>query len=819
MVSKIKNQLFFVLIFLAFIKVEAQNFTKAPILITPEEDWEITRQALSFRYVAPNENSFKNEIKDNFDINKSGASVNLKKHSAQKAVYRIQIATKKNFASSKIKYNKHIKMWSRQHGTTQHVPDMVLPAGTYFWRMRCEVGSRTGPWSSARKIKLVNRSNASSPRYNISRTNPLFMIADADTERIFANDSQLFADFKKNAFSKNDFSSGKRKHVAVIPDDRTKTTDRFEKANNYSLDAIKDNLDKIKNWGYKTMVFHQYSLAEQDWVYNNYSNCIGTYTGETEDLVRLYGTGGSDGFNEETYRYLERSLQLAKIHGGYFMNAKHFATGALVARDDEPYFHNSTVDGLLDSYKNQFILGAKDTSTKAKHIQESYYFGLWLDGKIKNHCVWIENYFQRDASDAFPSLYPVIGGDRNDTYTPVTLMAKEILYGAANGATVFVIRDNDNSTDNGKTRSVLRDHIFKLFEKIIDEELIASLSQMRAKNDRALRYVTSDQNGSRDKSDITTIYQKYEPLYHKLFSIRNFGKEKMSTDLIPDNGGAYGMFPIVSKFGGASSSSWSVTRHTINQVDSNSEVNSLFNNAAPHSGSAWVSKNGNNYIILNSYENNQREVGGNILDNQNYNISFSSANYINKIKGNVNFSTYVVAKVLNSGNRMRLFANTHRYDQHLIKNGLKTVDLETKNTVITVNADSKPDVSTTPSSALVSANWNNTKKEMKITVKHLKSYDDIVTIDVRKPSASTLVFVSDKVLDADQEEFSAVTISPNPAEDVVNFGGKFNTWNIKDVNGQTVLSGSSSLVNTSELSSGMYFVIFDTGTVEKLIIK
>ncbi|NJB82842.1 T9SS type A sorting domain-containing protein [Wenyingzhuangia aestuarii] len=805
----------------------AQNFyPKAPILITPEEDWNVTKEALSFRFVAPNNQKFLDTIKNNFSVNKSGSSVNLLTHNKQKAVYRVQISKSTSFGGTNKVYNKHIKLWSRQHGTTQHIPNVNLAAGTYYWRMRCETldaGTvNVGPWSVKRKLILVNTPVSSNQRYNITNKNPLFVIADADPNRIVSNDTNLFSDFGKNAFSKNDFSSGKRKHVAVIVDDRTKTPDRFANADNYSINAIKNNLDKIKNWGYKTMVFHQYSLAEQDWIYQNYENCIGTFTGETEDLVRRYQNGGNDGFNDETFLYLKKSLKLARIHGGYFMNATHYANNALIAKDHEPYFHSNTVNNLLENEGSRLILGTKNNSAKAKHILDSYHLGLWLDDKIGNICIWMENYYNRSLSSKYPSLWKKINNSDSDTYTPVTQMAKEMLYGAANGGTVFVIRDNDNSTDINGTRSVLRDHLFKLFEKIIDEDMIPSKNKIRAKNNKSVEFVTINKNGGRDTDNEATFYQKYEALYDQLFGIKNFNNEKIVSDVIPDNGGRYGMFPITSK--NTTGTTWTgVTRYLINSVDTAAEVSAIFTNTAPHSGNAWVSKTDDKYIILNSLETDLRkDDSGNLITNkQNFKLSFEDTNFIKKFDGEVNISTYIGAKLLEGGNKLRFFVNSHRYNQYIISKNKKTVDLAVENTVVSVFANQKPNITVVPAQALVGTPvWNAAKKKFTVTLKHLKSFDDIVTVEINKPTTTSVASESEHFLSVDFDaKNNEIGIFPNPVKGQVNFSGSFQKWKIKNIAGQLIKTGIINTVNTSEFVPGLYFVIFDDKVVEKLIVQ
>lgn len=798
--------------------LSAQNFNKSPILITPEENWDVTKEALSFRYVAPDDDDFINIISNNYSINKSGSSVNLKLHNKQQAVYRIQIATSRSFTTDDIKYNKHIKMWSRQHGTTQHIPNISLSAGIYFWRMRCEVidngTTRKGPWSTEKKLKLVTVTEATNKRYNISNINPLMVLADVNPNRIFSNDSDLFSDFGKNAFSKNDFTEDKRKHVAVVIDDRAKSEDRFSNATTYSLNTLKNNLNKIKNWGYKTLTFHQYSLAEQDWMYKNYDNCIGTYTGETEDLVRFYQDGGNDTFNSETYRYLVASLKLAKIHGGYFMNATHYADNALVSKDHEPFFHSSQVNQLLTNYGDGFILGTKNNSPKAKHLLESYNLGLWLDEKIGNMCTWVENYYNRQVSTNYNSLWPSVSSNERDTYTPITQMAKEILYTASSGSTVFVLRDNDNSTNQAKNRSVLRDHIYKLFEMLVDEKMIPSRNQVRAKKTQSLEFITIAENGSRDTSDSKTFYQKYETLYHHLFKIKAYDKEKVLTDVIPDNGGKYGVFPITSKFG--NTPEWTVDRLKLSDVNTTTKTENLFTKTAPHTGTAWVSKNQNRYIILNSLETNKREDDlGNLIKHQTYNIPLDNTKFINKLKGSLNFSTYIAAKTLDDGNRLKMFVNSHRYDQYVISNNVRTVDLNVETTTIVVFTDNKPNVTVTPSSALISADWNSTKKKMVIKIQQNDNLNNIVSIDVAKLTLPSIALSKNEILNIKNN----VGISPNPATNQITINGKFNHWSIKNMSGKILKKGTKKSININHLNRGIYLVVIDNYKIKKLIVK
>ncbi|PKB42063.1 putative secreted protein (Por secretion system target) [Cellulophaga sp. RHA19] len=804
----------------------AQNFSSAPELITPRETWQISKEALSFRFIAPNDNSFRNIIKNNVISVGGFDNIKPKPFAQQTAVYRIQISKEEDFSSSSIIYSKHLKLWSMQHGTTQHIPNQIFSPGTYYWRMRCEVDKggtkRTSPWSVKKKFKLVNKS-VQPMRYKISDSNPLFVIADAHTAELHNDDASYFANMHKDGFTKNDFSANKRKHVAVVLNDRSKGAERFIE-DNYAVGEYLDLYNKIEDWGYKTMIFHQYSLAEQDWFYRKYPNCIGNFTGETEDLVLYYEK--DDEFNKETNLFFNRSLKLAELHGGYFMNATHYYSKAYVSAQFSPMFTNSEVYNNLKKYSKHIIWGTKNNSSYAKHVMDGYWQGLWLDNVIGQRVAWIENYFNRSAHNINKKVWPLVNSKSTDTYTPITLMSKEMLYSAANGGTVFVIRDNDNSTndDAANRRSARRDHLYKLFEKIVDEKLITPKAQVKANTKKAVQFITAAEHGTRKKEDYKTIYQKYKELFSKTHKVTKYDNEKIATDVIPDNQGTYGIIPIVSKFSGAAD--WRVTRLKLDDINTGAKVNNAFNAKAPHKGTAWVNKTGKKYIILNSVE------GRKYLDNQTYNIDFGDSNFINSIKGGINISTYIVSKLNSEGDKLTLIVNSNKYQQYLInKPDVKVASSPIENTKILVNCDSKPKVTLNIDDALVSSDWDGSTKTLTLKIKHDAKFNDIVTVTINENTSTasankTLLETKTDSLnkEVDQENLK---LFPNPTTNFLQVDYKKDSQIkeifIRDVNGLLIKTvnytntTSPYTVDVSKLSKGIYFLSFKDSS--KIITK
>lgn len=804
----------------------AQNFSSAPELITPKESWQISKEALSFRFIAPKDASFKSIIKNNIISIGGFDNIKPKSFAEQTAVYRIQISKKEDFSNSSIIYTKHLKLWAMQHGTTQHIPDEIFPPGTYYWRMRCEVdkGStkRTSPWSAKKKFKLVSKS-AQPMRYKISDTNPLFVIADAHTAELHNNDASFFADMHKDGFTKNDFSANKRKHVAVVLNDRSKGAERFIE-DNYAVDEYLGLYDKIEDWGYKTMIFHQYSLAEQDWFYRRYPNCIGNFTGETEDLVLYYEK--DDEFNKETNLFFNRSLKLAELHGGYFMNATHFYSKAFVSKQFSPMFTNPTVVNNLKKYSKHIIWGTKNNSSYAKHLMDGYWQGLWLDNIIGQRVAWIENYYNRSSHNINKKVWPLVNGKVTDTYTPITLMSKEMLYSAANGGTVFVIRDNDNSTNNdaANKRSARRDHLYKLFEKIVDEKLITPKAQVKAKTKNAIQFITESENGSREKTNYKTIYQNYKELFSKTHNVTNFSGEKIGTDVIPDNKGTYGIIPVVSKFEGAAD--WKVNRLKLDDINTGAKVSNTFKVEAPHKGTAWVNKTGKKYIILNSVE------GRKYLEDQTYNIDFGNSNFINSVKGAINISTYVISKLNNEGDKLTLIVNSNKYQQYLInKPDIKVASSPIENTKILINCDAEPKVTLNINDALVSSAWDSSTKTLTLKIKHNAKFDDIVTVNISKNKAASTA--KNSLLETKTDSINKVKnqenlkLFPNPTTNFLQVDYKVDTKikeiYIRDVNGLLIKTvnykntTSPYTVDVSKLVKGIYFLSFKDSS--KIITK
>lgn len=303
-----------------------------PRLIAPQDGWTISCKALSFRFNPPAaggaNDTFRAVLTNQVYLaNSSSANAFAKDFVDQEQIYALTIATDSAFNNTV--FDSKIFIWGTQHGGAQYIPEQVLPPGTYWWRMRCQIdgggSAGTSPWTAARQIVLVDEAPAAM-RYTISNENPLFVVADAkpveDTiAGMLPAGPEGEGEFAlEDSFALDSFSPDMRKHVAVCYETREKGSDRFLDVSRSMVDDLPE-YDRLVNAGYKVMLFHMYSLCEHDWFYRHYTtNAIGTFTGETENLSD-YPYYRTDGVNAMDTRYYHRSVEMADQHGGYFMNA------------------------------------------------------------------------------------------------------------------------------------------------------------------------------------------------------------------------------------------------------------------------------------------------------------------------------------------------------------------------------------------------------------------------------------------------------------------------------------------------------------------
>ncbi len=858
--------IFILLTSTVFAQLDEQIEFEAPRVIAPGNNWRISDFALSFRFLPATEDSvfFAIQKRENF-IRKGGENnVLLNSWEEQgKSLFRLQVSRSPDFDSD-IAINQKIFLWSTQHGSYQYIPEEVLAPGRWYWRIRCEVdeevpGVRSiSPWSEARTIRLIgpNSPNYSTLeegqkyRYEISNTNPLMVITDL--EDLQNTTSEVLADPTRRSFALDAFSPDKQKHVAPLLETRNKSDDRFEIADQ-TLEssgalAYYENLEA--GTAYKSMLFHNLSLAEQDWFYRNFESCIGTYTGENEDLPVGGYNGMNDGFELMNNRYYHRSVQLAKLHGGYFMNAQFFNTGNLhLAKDPEAFFHEENEVRFFEEYGDHIIFGTKNNGTAAQHVQNGQWYGLWLDGLISNRCHWMEHYFTRNANKHNEIDFPLFKSFTR-TITPMSLQAAEMAHSASVGTTVFVMRDNDETYQNDDRgvaeRWATKDHIFKLYEKLIDEKLIPSLADARKFSPKAIELLKrKDFEVAHKPVDgpdrmANDYYLDYFGLFNAAYNLDDYGTiyedttmrtaayfEKVYTDLIPDDGGRYKMLPfIVSRTQTTSSGqslrteppggyAWKPEISDIRDLNAKpANIDNFLDPAVykqPNSGTAWVNKFKNVTYIINSNEGR--------MNPQTFNVRYKNTGFIKRLKGDIEYGTYMIAKLTNGGSMLNLTANTQRYHQWDPKKNDYPVTIENKNTIFQAVCASEPEVIITPSDAEVNIAWNNSAKTITIEIQHKPEYDELVTVQVKNPDNLRL-----------NTNENTPTLYPNPSKD-----GSFWIDNIKymdtadiqivSLDGRLVFSSKADLsqeqtqVHTN-LETGVYLVrINDLSPLKLVIIK
>lgn len=687
--------------------------------------------------------------------------------------------------------------WGK-YGQVAHLPYDVLPAGTYYWRVRAhgDNGGDSGLWSDTRTVSLNNLHSTRDLQRKISADNPLFVLQvwGADARESEKNWSKFWGD--------------------IPADIQPYTTVSVNRTRYFAHETFVDAYAKIKQSGMSCMILGSgpnpsqtwESLSELEWVFQNVPNVEGIMSGEV-----FWGYSEVTWLKErvDIIRYTNRVMQLCAKYGKYYMMAdgnwmtswrwdRYFAK-------DEKLSHGTYPDQVwmdpdfLRKYRKWLVFGAKSNICWGSYQMSGATQGAWLSGLFDTLGYWAEPWFWRDVGFGAPFESPKAYDKGDFDQMPPSFWNNMLMIGASQGASVFFMDGNTtlweyDETSTAPTTAIWdrrgkktpnMDHIVIPFIRAVtSQKLLPTREDVLGELRIAVK---SGSNHDEQRVDPYS-YRKYEAMYKGTFGVDDSGATDHCGgelwDIIPQTG-RYPFIPILPDPVSSLPDSTDLTVVNVASLTDADEVTDLFNSHYPlrYTGDAWVSLVGDKFYIMNSKEN--QDV------TQNFSIQLPGG-AITHMSGTIRPFKYILGRKFNDGNSLVLHANT-------------SITQEPTRLTLTCNTQVEPVLTVDPASALISSSWSN--QTLSFSLSH-SQYAVNVQVDCDQTDDSTTAKTAsfDVVQDAfmkGDESFNSSRVKIKP--------GRFEGYFKFDISGITENVSSAKLMLKCNENSGSGTIRFYEG--------
>ena len=332
-----------------------------------------------------------------------------------------------------------------------YFPKDILTPGVYFWRVHAIQGDTIGPWSETRTV-TVNAAHPVLPQVvrEIGSQTPLFLMRSRSWDPI-----------KSSSYLKAIFPAGLERVIVV--DDLAMASEKvFERAKKYQ--AL--GLDFVI-WDNRCQV----SLATIEYLYQNFSHCIGTAEGE--HFSGMYWEKGPEG-NLSECDFVHRAWTLCAKYGRFYF----FADGD-AGSYRWPGFAVREKETLLRYRKNIVPMFKTTNGDMALHSYGAVQ-GLMASGYVENCGTWVDEWIWPCCG--FGKLGEIIPQEKiwenrrklGTKQCPWVYDIQLWLMGIAAGSTVFHLESAHQWTPEGKGAAHYERVFLPFVKAVVEHQLIPS---------------------------------------------------------------------------------------------------------------------------------------------------------------------------------------------------------------------------------------------------------------------------------------------------------------------------------------------------------
>lgn len=546
-----------------------------------------------------------------------------------------------------------------------YFPKDVLPAGNFFWRVRSFRNGQNSPWSKVRSFS-VNTRHPVLPQVvrKIDPEHPLFLMRNR------AWDPTKYSEHVQDIIPPG------LEHIIAVDDIALAGPSVFERAMKYQELGV-----DFVVWNNRAQV----SLATIEFLFQNYSHCVGTAEGE-----HFWGWEWEHGpeRNLSEQDFVRRAWLLCAKYGRFYFEGEgeaaryQWTTISYDCRQDYRKFHRNIVPMFKSTVGNVALhsIGAVEGLIAAGYADNC---GFWAD-----EFVWGECGFGRIGElNQIPHESLKKFGTRQ---CPWTYDIQMWLIGIASGSTVFQLESAHQWNADGSGAGNYSRYFLPFVSAVVKHKLIPS---RRAFLDSLKIAVACDYETAKRKheSNFTPEFGFLNDLYAL--------KHKPFQELIPDNS-RYGIVCLLPP----GTTNMAGPTHILNQRDlpESQRTIALFNASYPQrfSGDAFMWECDGTVVVTDSNENQDIP--------QKFTMPVQSG-LLRSLEGTIGVHEYLVGKISADG---FWFQTNCEYSER---------DLQ-----ISLTCSRKPEVTIVPSSAATRNEWVDATKTLSLRLSHTPGAVEVI---------------------------------------------------------------------------------------------
>ncbi len=554
--------------------------------------------------------------------------------------------------------------------------DQLPSAGKWHWRVRGVKGSINGAWSAPHSF-TVNTDYARKPLVrSISADNPLFTLE--------ASKWTPYTQFQ------SDMPAEIRPYVGIIVEGF------IDKG--LTIQEALAGVDKIPHpFLMRTHPPTQISLADIEWVCQNFPNFIGIQGGET--IKKLYEPATPRTGDGEYHR---RMVMLLAKYGRFF----HEADGTY--KDDAWQDLWDRQQDFLKEFGQYIVLTQKNNIIRRQFYTQSAVMGLWLGGITLAHGAWEDGgfYWQNAGFDGID----VCRGERSGKLNtmPRSFWSLMCAQGIARGCGIYSL---DGQTlmessrylakrpegawrsalwdDNYKTTDTFKRFLVPLIQATVKHHLVPTKGEVL----RNVRLAVYNDKAIQPDALAWPHYMEYGPLFAGTYGFKKMGNIDGQLWEIFQNTGRYHFIPVLPQ--GNVPIDGTIENLPVSRLQNVVGVRERFNAAYPawYEGDAFVEHVGDTLVILNANENTDTA--------QTYSVPLHTE-LVQSLSGKIEVHSFVVARVEDRGKQFWLQSNAEYADRA---------------TELAFKCSRKPDWQITPASA-GKVLWDESRTTLSMKLNH-----------------------------------------------------------------------------------------------------
>ena len=577
--------------------------------------------------------------------------------------FEIQVA--RDAAFEQIQFSKHTI--NKGFHKNLYFPKDVLPAGSYFWRVRALPAGDAGSWSSVRSLGVdIDHSIRADVVRDIGPKTPLFLMRSRTWDPI------------KYAGNTDQIIPPGLRHVIVVDDlamSSAKVIDRARQYESLGLDFV--------IWNNRCQV----SLATIEYCFQKFTHCIGTAEGE--HFSGMYWERGPEG-NLSENDFVHRAWMLCGKYGRFYF----FADGD-GGSYRWPAFARRERDVLLQYHRNIVPMFKTTNGDMALHSYGAVQ-GLMACGYVDNCGIWDDEWIW--PCSGFGTLGQIVPDDQvwalrrklGTRQCPWVYDIQMWLMGIASGSTVFQLESAHQWGPQG-TPAPQYERVFLPFVRaVVEHELIPS---RKAFIDQIKVGVVSNPDlvpGKHNKQ-YTGPFAYLKELYAL--------KDRGDREFIP-NDSRYGMICLLPPDAHCLNPSTRLVPQE--QLTDVSNARTVFDAAYPRrfTGDAFMWECDGTVIVTNSNEN--QDIA------EHFDMPLVTGP-VRRLSGPIGVHQYLIGKIEKDGS-FWFQANDEYSDRH---------------TDVTLTCPKKPRWQVTPAAAVLTEQWDESTSTLTLGLSHKAGAVDV----------------------------------------------------------------------------------------------